>query len=92
MEFTQSTLLEIPLWHIELLLVIMIICLASRRYVLGLLGTILFIMYWGYVCNLDKFLPQPLAFNYSTVCFILTGVITSLLVVALAVYTFSLKE
>jgi hypothetical protein len=92
MELTQSTLLEIPLWHIELLLVIMIACLAMRRYALGLLGAIIFTMYWGYICNLDKFLVQPLEFNFSTVCFILTGGITALLVVALAVYTFSLKE
>ena len=92
MELTQNTLLEIPLWHLELLLVIMIACLAMRRYVLGLLGAILFTMYWGYVCNLDKFLTQPLEFNYSTVYFISTGGITALLVVALAVYTFSLKE
>jgi hypothetical protein len=92
MELTQSTLLEVPLWHLELLLVIMILCLAMRRYVLGLLGAILFTMYWGYICNLDKFLTQPLEFNYSTVCFILTGVITALLVVTLAVYTLSLKE
>ena len=92
MELTQSTLLEVPLWHIELLLVIMIGCLAMRRYLLGLLVAILFTMYWGYICNLDKFLTQPLEFNYSTVCFILTGVITALLVVTLAVYTFSLKE
>jgi hypothetical protein len=92
MELTQSTLLEVPLWHLELLLVIMIVCLAMRRYALGLLGAILFTMYWGYIFNLDKFLTQPLEFNYSTVCFIFTGVITALLVVALAVYTFSLKE
>ncbi|MDX1778715.1 MAG: hypothetical protein R3339_07525 [Thermodesulfobacteriota bacterium] len=92
MELTQSTLLEVPLWHLELLLVLMIACLAMRRYVLGLLGAILFTMYWGYICNLDKFLAQPLEFNYSTVWFIFTGVITALLVVALAVYTFSLKE
>ena len=44
MEFTQSTLLEIPLWHMELLMAMMILCLALRRYVLGLLGAILFIM------------------------------------------------
>ena len=92
MELTQSTLLEVPLWHLELLLVIMILCLAMRRYVLGLLGAILFTMYWGYISNLDKFLTQPLEFNYSTVCFILTGVITALLVVTLAVYALSLKE
>ena len=92
MELTQSTLLEVPLWHIELLLVIMIACLAMRRCALGLLGAILFTMYWGYICNLDKFLTQPLEFNYSTVCFIFTGVIAALLVLALAVYTFSLKE
>ena len=92
MELTQSTLLEVPLWHLELLLIIMILCLAMRRYVLGLLGAILFTMYWGYICNLDKFLTQPLEFNCSTVCFILTGVITALLVVTLAVYTLSLKE
>ena len=92
MEFAQSTLLEVPLWHIELLLVMMIACLAMRRYVLGLLGAILCTMYWGYICNLDKFLTQPLEFNYSTVCFMLTGGITAILVVALAVYTFSLKE
>ena len=92
MELTQSTLLEVPLWHIELLLVIMIVCLAMRRYALGLLGAILFTMYWGYIWNLDKFLTQPVEFNSSTVCFMLTGVITALLVVALAVYTFSLKE
>jgi hypothetical protein len=92
MDFAQSMLLEVPLWHIELLLVMMIACLAMRRYVVGLLGAILFTMYWGYICNLDKFLTQPLELNYSTVCFILTGGITALLVVALAVYTFSLKE
>ena len=92
MEFTQSTLLEIPLWHIEILMAMMILCLALRRYVLGLLGAILFIMYWGYIWNLDKFLNQPLEFNYMTVCFILTGGITALLVVVLAVHSFSLKE
>jgi hypothetical protein len=92
MEFTQSTLLEIPLWHIELLLATMILCLAMKRYVLGLLGAILFIMYWGYICNLDKFIDQPVELNYLTVCYILTGGITLLLVVALAVHALSLKE
>ena len=92
MEYNQSIMLEIPLWHMVLLLVIMITCLGMRRYVLGLLGAILFIMYWGYIFNLDKFVDNPLQFNFVTVCFILTGGITSILVVALAVYSFSLKE
>ena len=92
MEYNQSIILEVPLWHMAFLLVIMIICLAIRRYVLGLLGAILFIMYWGYVCNLDKFVDNPLQFNYVTVSFLLAGGITSILVVALAVYNFSLKD
>ena len=54
MESTQTFMLEVPLWHMALLLTIMIACLAWRRYVLGILGAVLFVLYWGYIYNMDK--------------------------------------
>ena len=92
MEFLQNIVLEVPLWHMALLLVIMIVCLAFGRYLPGLMGAILFIMYWGYFYNLDKFLIQSFEFNYFTICFILTGGINAILVLILFIYVFSLKD
>jgi len=92
MEFLQNIVLEVPLWHMALLLVIMIVCLAFGRYLPGLMGAILFIMYWGYFYNLDKLLMQSFEFNYFTICFITTGVINAILVLILFIYVFSLKD
>jgi len=92
MEFTQIIILEVPLWQMAVLLVIMTIGLAFGRYSLGLMGAILFVMYWGYVYNFDKFFNQPFEFNYFTLCFILTGSTNAILVLILFIYAFSLKD
>jgi hypothetical protein len=92
MELTQMVMLEIPLWHMAVLLAIMIACLAWRRYALGMLGAILFILYWGYIYNMDKFLDTSFTFNYVTFCFFLTGGINALLVLILTLHAFSSED
>ena len=92
MELTQTLLLEIPLWHMALLLIILIACLAWRRYAMGLLGAVLFILYWGYIYNMDKFLDASFSFNSVTICFILTGGINALLVLILTLHAFSCED
>ena len=92
MELTQTVMLEVPLWHMALLLVIMIACLAWRRYSLGMLGAVLFILYWGYIYNMDKFLDASFTFNYVTLCFILTGGINVILVLILTLQAFSCED
>ena len=92
MEFTKSIVLEVPLWQMSLLLFIMTICLAFGRYTLGLMAAILFVMYWGYIYNIDKFFNQSIGFNYFTLHFILVGGINAILVLVLFIYTFSLKD
>ena len=92
MEFAQAVMLEVPLWHMAVLLVIMIACLAWRRYALGMLGAVLFILYWGYIYNMDKFLNTPFEFNYVTICFILTGGMNALLILILTLHAFSCDD
>ena len=92
MEFTQNIVFEVPLWQMATLLFIMTICLAFGKYMLGLTIAILFIMYWGYVYNFDKFFNQPFEFNYLTLCFILVGGINAILLLVLFIFTFSLKD
>jgi hypothetical protein len=92
MEFTQTVMLEVPLWQMAVLLVIMIACLAWRRYALGMLGAVLFILYWGYIYNMDKFLDASFEFNYVTLCFILTGGINVMLVLILTLHAFSSED
>lgn len=89
MEFTQTVMLEVPLWQMAVLLVFMIACLAWRRYALGMLGAVLFILYWGYIYNMDKFLDASFELNYVTLCFILTGGINVMLVLILTLHAFS---
>ena len=92
MEFTQNIVFEVPLWQMATLLFIMTICLAFGKYMLGLMAAILFVMYWGYVYNFDKFFNQPFEFNYFTLCFILVGGINAILLLVLFILTFSFKD
>ena len=92
MELTQMVMLEIPLWHMAVLLTIMIACLAWRRYALGMLGAVLFILYWGYIYNMEKFVGASFTFNYVTLCFILTGGINVILVLVLTLHAFSSED
>lgn len=85
-------MLEVPLWHMAGLLAIMLACLAWRRYVLGMLGAVLSMMYWCYIYNMDKFLGVSFTLNYTTVCYILTGGLYVLLVVILTLHLFSCED
>ena len=92
MELIQTMVLEVPLWQMLLLLTIMAGCLFIGRTMLGLSIAILWVMYWGYVVNFDKFAIQPFNFNSSSLSFILFAGINVLLVAVIFIYTFSLKD
>lgn len=91
-EFAQSITLEIPLWQMVLLLVLLITCLSLGRYSLGLMGAVLFVMYWGYIYNFEKFFGCSLTFDYFALGFILLASLNLLLVVILFIHSFSLRE
>lgn len=92
MDFTYTIALEVPLWQMALLLVIMTVSLAFGRYSLGLMVAILFVMYWGYVYNFDKFFYQPSGLNYATIRFILIGGINAILLLVLFICAVSFKD
>jgi hypothetical protein len=92
MEFIQNIILEVPLWQMAILLVIMTICLAFGRYSLGLISAILFVIYWGYLYNFDKFFEQACRFNYFTLWFIIIAGMNVILVLVLSLYAFSMKD
>lgn len=89
---TNTLMLEVPLWHMAVLLAIMIACLAWRRYAQGAAGAALFILYWGYVYNMDKFLASPFEFSRMSICFILTGAVNAILVLLLTLQAFACKD
>ncbi len=92
MEFAQSIVLEVSLWHIDILLAVMTMCLAFGRYALGLMGAILSLIYLVYIYNFDKFFNQSFGFNCFTLCFVLTGIIIAVLFLVIFKYAFSLKD
>jgi len=92
MAATETVMIEVPLWHMAVLLVIMIACLTWRRYALGMLGAVLFILYWGYIYNMERFVGASFTFNYVTLCFILTGGINVILVLILTLHAFSSED
>jgi hypothetical protein len=92
MECIQGITLEVPLWQMAFLLVILIICLAIGRHTLGLMGAVLFVMYWGYIYNFDKFFSESCRLNHFALGFLLSGGINLLLIMILFIYAFSLKE
>ena len=92
MELTGDIVLEIPLWHMAVLLIIMLSCLGFKKYAAGLIGTILFVMYWVYVHNYDKFVHHSFQFNYSALFFCLIGAFNALIVIALSISAFSIDD
>lgn len=92
MEFTGNSVLEIPLWQMAGLLIIMMSCLGFKKYAAGLIGAILFAMYWGYVYNYDKFVQQSFQFNYAALFFYLIGALNALIVIALSISAFSIDD
>jgi len=92
MELTTDIILKIPLWHMAMLLLILIFCLGFKKYAAGLIGAILFAMYWGYVYNYDKFVQQSFQFNYAALFFFIMGAINALIVIALSICAFSVDD
>lgn len=92
MELTSDIVLEIPLWHMAVLLIILMSCLGFKKYAAGLFAAIIFAMYWGYVYNFDKFTLQSFQFNYAALFFFLIGALNALIVVALFLSTFSFDD
>jgi uncharacterized membrane protein YphA (DoxX/SURF4 family) len=92
MELTTDIVLEIPLWHMAVLLIIMISCLGFKKYAAGLIASILCAMYWGYVHNYDKFVQQAFQFNYAALFFCLIGAFNALIVIALSIGSFSMDD
>jgi len=92
MELTSDIVLEIPLWHMALLLIIMVSCLGFKKYAAGLIAAILFAMYWGYVYNYDKFIHQSFQFNYAALFFFLIGALNAIIVIALSICAFSIDD
>ncbi len=92
MELTTDIVLEIPLWHMAVLLIIMMSCLGFKKYAAGLIAAILFAMYWGYVYNYDKFVHQSFQFNYAALFFFIIGAINALIVIALSICAFSMDD
>jgi hypothetical protein len=92
MEFTGNSVLEIPLWQMAGLLIIMMSCLGFKKYAAGLIGAILFAMYWGYVYNYDKFVQPSFQFNYAALFFYLIGALNALIVIALSISAFSIDD
>jgi hypothetical protein len=92
MELTTDIVLEIPLWHMAVLLIIMMSCLGFKKYAVGLIATILFVMYWVYVYNYDKFVHQSFQFNYAALFFFLIGALNALIVIALSISAFSMED
>jgi len=91
-ELTSDIILEIPLWHMAALLIIMMMCLALKRHATGLIGAILFTMYWGYIYNFDKFVHQSFQFNYAAVWFFILGAINAIVVTILSICAFSIDD
>ena len=92
MEIIQTIVIEVPLWQMLFLLTIMTGCLFLGRNMLGLSTAILWLMYWGYVVNFDKFSIQSFNFNSHSLTFIIIAGINLLLVAVIFIYTFSLKD
>jgi hypothetical protein len=92
MELTGDLILEIPLWHMAILLIILIACLGFKKCAAGLIGAILFVMYWGYVYNYDKFVHQSFQFNYAALFFFMVGAFNALIVIALSISAFSIDD
>jgi hypothetical protein len=92
MVFTGDLMLEIPLWQMAILLIILISCLGFKKYAAGLIGAILFAMYWGYVYNYDKFVQQSFQFNYAALFFCLVGAFNALIVIALSISALSIDD
>ena len=92
MELTTDIVLEIPLWHMGLLLIILITCLVFKKCAAGLIGAILFVMYWIYVHNYDTFVHQSFEFNYAALFFFLIGALNALIVIALSISAFSIDD
>lgn len=92
MELTTDIILKIPLWHMAMLLLILIFCLGFKKYAAGLIGAILFAMYWVYVHNYDTFVQQSFQFNYAALFFYLIGALNALLVIALSICAFSMDD
>lgn len=92
MELTSTIMLEIPLWHMAVLLIIMMSCLGFKKYAAGLIGAIIFAMYWGYVYNYDKFVHQSFQFNYAALFFFLIGALNAIIVIALSICAFSIDD
>jgi hypothetical protein len=92
MNLTSDIVLEIPLWHMAVLLIILIVCLGFKKCAAGLIGAILFAMYWGYVYNYDKFVNQSFQFNYAALFFFLIGAFNALIVIALSISAFSIDD
>lgn len=92
MELTSDIVLEIPLWHMAALLLIMMAFLALRKHAAGLVGGILFLMYWGYIYNFDKFVHQSFQFNYAAVWFFIIGAINAIIVAILSICAFSIDD
>ena len=92
MELTNDIVLEIPLWQMVVLIIIMMSCLGFKKYAAGLIAAILFVMYWGYVYNYDKFIQQSFQFNYAALFFFLVGAFNALIVIALSISAFSIED
>jgi len=90
MELISDIVLEIPLWHMAVMLIILIACLGFKKYVAGLIAAIFFVMYWGYVYNFDKFVQQPFEFNYGGVFFFIIGALNAIIVIALSICAFTI--
>ena len=92
MELMSDIVLEIPLWHMAVLLIIMLTCLGFKKYAAGLIAAILFTLYWGYVYNYDKFVQQSFQFNYAALFFFMIAALNALIVIALSICAFSMDD
>ncbi len=92
MNLTCDIALDIPLWHMAILIIILISCLGFKKYAAGLFTAILFAMYWVYVYNFDQFIRQSFPLNRAAIFFFLIGALNALIVIALSISAFTIDD
>lgn len=81
MEIITSTQLAVPTFQLVLLLLLSTLALLIGRLRLALLITYCFILYWGYILNMDLFIgSEAVKMSIYTVLYFGFGVLVVLLV------------
>ncbi|MFO7984953.1 MAG: hypothetical protein R6U38_03750 [Desulfatiglandaceae bacterium] len=79
MDKVMSAELTVPGYQLGILVLIVIFSLLLAKPKLGLMVTILFVMYWGYWTNLETMVGAPIQFNTFTLIYFGFGVAVTLL-------------